>query len=635
MNTVDAQKFEVELDTLIHGKWRRLLDLYVEAAGVPLVFIARANTSQYEILVLAGRESEEFCLGERISIPFAPFFENEIGSKEENVIEGTLLDENWSKSRFVSLELDAILGYRILWPSGERFGILCIMDNHERPFSQLSRKLFGAFAENIQDSLDKIAIREELNRTRFEQDDNKQALREAEEHFQNAFQSLPVGLVISSVSSGKIMDVNQGYQDILGYSCDEAVGKTAIELNLYWNSSDRNVLLEKIRKGELIRSYEMQMRAKNGDQKIVLASLQSTIISGNHCLITSICDITSLRMLQHESTLLNERYMPATRAAQAGIWDWDIVKNVLVWDNQMYRLYDATKEEFGGAYEAWLARIHSDDLESADLESRKALTGEKEYNTEFRIHTANGTVRYIQAYGDVVRDAAGQPLRMVGVNFDITERKNTEEKLVASEARYREIFHNNSAVQIVIDAHDSSIVDANRSACEYYGYTWNELTSLTVFDINPNSKEQIRGIIQESARRGSNHFITQHFRADHSIREVELFNGKISINGRDLLHVIIYDITESTKAITDLVKSEQRFRLLIENAPDGILVVTEGKIAYVNQKATELFHAETPQELVETSFVDCFGEHEREKIKVSLRDLIEGKKARIFCEETI
>lgn len=186
-----------------------------------------------------------------------------------------------------------------------------------------------------------------------------------------------------------------------------------------------------------------------------------------------------------------------------------------------------------------------------------------------------------------------------------------------------------------MDAHDSSIVDANRAACEYYGYSIEEITTKTVFDINPNSKEEIRRIFQESAQRGSNHFVTQHFRADHSIRDVEIFNGKIAIDGRDLLHVIIYDITESTRALTNLEKSEQRFRQLIENSPDGIVVETDGQFAYVNQKALELYRAQDVQELIGVSFVDSFKLDGRKQIQALLADLDVGKKSRILCEKTI
>lgn len=758
MNTVPTQAKEADIESSMQGKWQRLLDLIIEAFGVPLALITQDNGTETEIILRSGVENKSLCKGMKFPKHAGMYFETVAESKDALVIEHAAMDERRDKSECVSLGFDAFLGFPILWPTGEVYGTICALDTKARQFSKLDRTLLGEFANIIEGDLKNQLVKNDQLLVQAKLESAEKELKEEREKFEKTFESSTSGILITSLTDGVILDANYTYQRLFGYSYEELVGKSAAELNIYVHQSDRDHVISKLRIGESVRDYEMTLRTKNGESRIVQGTVLPVALGGKNCLITSIYDITSLRKLEYESILLNERYMLATRAAQAGIWDWDITNNILVWDDQMYRLYDASREKFGGAYEAWLARIHPDDLESADLESRLALSGEKEYNTEFRIHTSDGSMRFIKAYGNVIRDATGIPLRMVGVNFDIsdrkkleqdlieseqkyrdlfnqssavrivldvdtgnlfdvnpaacdfygysreqilnmnvtaingmpidevlsilemayqkkrnyfqakhrlangvvrdveifngpininqkrylncivhdiTERKETEEKLIASEARYREIFRNNAAVQLVVDAHDSSIVDANRAACEYYGFTLSEITRKTVFDINPNSKEEIRRIFQESAQRGSNHFVTQHFRADHTVREVEIFNGRITIEGRDLLHVIVYDITESKKAITDLAKSEQRFRQLIENAPDGIVVETDGALAYVNQKAVALFHAGSTQNLVGTPLVDYFKQQERESVNTLLRELIGGKKARMLSEGTI
>ncbi len=742
----------------MQSKWQRLLDLAIEAIDVPIAIVTRNHSENDEILLQSGTENKVFSPGAKVLLNTGYYFEAIAKSKKAFAIEDALCDENWKKSKGAALGFIAFMGFPILWPTGELFGTICMMDTKSRQFSEFQQKLIGEIAASIQDDLHYQMLKKNQLVANAKLVSIEKELGEERERFAQTFQTSTSGILITSLADGTILAANDTYQRLFGYADDELIGKSASELNIYINPADREHVIDKLRKGESVRDYEMPLRAKNGEIRIVQGSVQPISLGGKSCLVTSIYDITSLRHLEHESKLLNERYMLATRAALAGIWDWDVVNNILVWDKQMYRIYDAPQEEFGGAYEAWLARIHPDDLERADSESRMALSGEKEYNTEFRIRTSDGSTRYIKAYGDVIRDAIGSPLRMVGVNFDITdrkdleqdlfeseqkyrdlfnqnsavrividvdtgnlydvnpaacsfygytreqllsmnvtvinsmpidfvlsildtayqkkknyfqamhrrsngemrdveifngpininqrrylncivhditERKKVEEKLIASEARYREIFHNSAAVQLVVDAHNSSIVDANHAACEFYGYTLKEITTKTVFDINPNSKEEIRRIFQESAKRGSNHFVTQHFRADHSIRDVEIFNGKISIDGRDLLHVIIYDITESTRAITDLEKSEQRFRQLIDNSPDGIVVETDGQFAYVNQKALDLFRAQDIQDLIGISFVDSFKQNERKHIQALLAEMNEGKKSRILCEKTI
>lgn len=749
---------EEDIDSSVRNKWQRFLDFSIEVIGVPIALITRINSFGSEVFLRSGDNNLGLNPGEKLPINTVVYFESVVESKKELIINDVSKKKNWMSTKEGELCFSSFLGVPLFGPMGEVFGTICVIETKARQFSETNRNLLRMFAQIIQEDISNLIFQKEHVEVQAKLTSVEVALREAGERFDQIFQTSTAGILITSLEDGVILDANYTYQHLFGYTRDELIGKAAAELNIYIDASDRDLVIEKLKKGEQVRDYEMTLLAKNGESRVVLGTVQPIIFGEKNCLITSIYDITSLRKLERESLLLNERYMLATRVAQAGIWDWDITNNVLIWDNQMYHLYDAAREDFVGAYEAWLARIHPDDLERADLDSKMALSGEKEYNTEFRIYTSDGSIRYIKAYGDVIRDMLGNPLRMVGVNFDvterklleqklqiseqtykdlfnqtsairvvinidtarifdanpaacmfygytreqllgmnittinnkslpeilkslksaykkekdyyqtkhklengeirdveifvgpidiqggryissivndITERKMTEERLISSEARYREIFHNNAAIQLVIDAHDASIVDANCAACEFYGYSLQEITTLTVFDINPNSREKIQSIVRESSQRGSNHFVTQHFRADGSIREVEIFNGKISINGRDLLHVIIYDITESTRAITDLANSEQRFRQLIENAPDGIVVETEGQFAYVNQKAIELFHAAGMQDLVGASFVDFFKKNEKKQITELLQELNEGKKTRILREETI
>jgi PAS domain S-box-containing protein len=127
--------------------------------------------------------------------------------------------------------------------------------------------------------------------------------------------------------------------------------------------------------------------------------------------------------------LMNERYALSTRAARLGVWDWDLQRNELVWDDRMYELYGVKREDFAGAYEAWLQGIHPDDRAASDEISKQAQRGEREYDTEFRVVWPDGSIHYLKAYGQFVKDAEGKPVRMTGVNYDITELKEAEHKV--------------------------------------------------------------------------------------------------------------------------------------------------------------------------------------------------------------
>ncbi|MBT3256421.1 MAG: PAS domain-containing protein [Deltaproteobacteria bacterium] len=127
-----------------------------------------------------------------------------------------------------------------------------------------------------------------------------------------------------------------------------------------------------------------------------------------------------------------ERIRLATRTMNLGIWDWNIVSDELIWDEQMCRLYGIREEEFGGAYDAWTKRVFPEDLERANAEIQEALRGEREYACNYRIVWPDGSIHFIEAASQTFRDPDGKPFRMVGVNYDITERKQVDEALRAS-----------------------------------------------------------------------------------------------------------------------------------------------------------------------------------------------------------
>ena len=133
--------------------------------------------------------------------------------------------------------------------------------------------------------------------------------------------------------------------------------------------------------------------------------------------------------LGNDISQLHLRLKLATEAAKIGVWDLYVPENKLIWNKQMYELYDIREEDFPGADEAWQNSLHPDDKQRSTAEFEKALHGEKPYDTDFRIVLTNGEVRHIKTNALAIRDADGKPLRMTGINYDITERKQHEAAL--------------------------------------------------------------------------------------------------------------------------------------------------------------------------------------------------------------
>ncbi|TFW29367.1 ATP-binding protein [Duganella callida] len=124
-----------------------------------------------------------------------------------------------------------------------------------------------------------------------------------------------------------------------------------------------------------------------------------------------------------------ERLQIASSAAAIGIWDWNMVGDQMVWDDQMYRLHGMEGRRLERPMDAWRQMVHPDDLIPTELLLRRALDGAGEYDVEFRVIWPDGSTHYIKADAMVFRDAEGQPMRMVGVNYDVTASRVAEQEL--------------------------------------------------------------------------------------------------------------------------------------------------------------------------------------------------------------
>ena len=140
-------------------------------------------------------------------------------------------------------------------------------------------------------------------------------------------------------------------------------------------------------------------------------------------------DITPIKEAQLKYKEVADRLNIATSAAEIGIWEYDIAKDISVWDDQVYKLYGIDKEEFNGSDAAWRSMIHPEDRERIRTEEKMVLNGKKDLNHNYRVVWPNGDIRHIQSSAKLIKDEKGSPLKMIGTNWDITPIKEAEEEL--------------------------------------------------------------------------------------------------------------------------------------------------------------------------------------------------------------
>ncbi|HEB49268.1 MAG TPA: PAS domain S-box protein [Desulfobulbus sp.] len=178
-------------------------------------------------------------------------------------------------------------------------------------------------------------------------------------------------------------------------------------------------------------------------------------------------------------------------------------------------------------------------------------------------------------------------------NLRLTRKRQA---LAESEERYRALFHNNHTVMAIIDPETGRIVDVNSKACEYYGYSREELQRLTIADINLLPAEEIARLIRQTGRGSSRPFQVRHRLATGEIRDVEIYSGPIRLHGRNLLYAIIHDITRRTRLDRALRRSRDQWEKTFD-AIDDIVTLQDPNMCIVraNLAASRTFGVSPPE----------------------------------------
>jgi PAS domain S-box-containing protein len=195
----------------------------------------------------------------------------------------------------------------------------------------------------------------------------------------------------------------------------------------------------------------------------------------------------------------------------------------------------------------------------------------------------------IEAVGRMLADAA------VAREKAEATRREAERALVESETLFRNLFQEHAAVKLIIDPDTGKIVDANRAAAEFYGWSQDRLKEMRIQEINTLPPEEARAEIEKARSKKRVQFEFRHRRSDGSIRDVEVFSSRIEAKGRTFLHSIVHDITGRKQAERALRESEHKFRMIVENSRDIIYTLSvQGEFLFVSPAITHLLgYAET------------------------------------------
>ncbi|KPA95727.1 hybrid sensor histidine kinase/response regulator [Pseudomonas asplenii] len=279
--------------------------------------------------------------------------------------------------------------------------------------------------------------------------------------FSSVLRSASRVAIIATDLDGVISLFNEGAEQMLGYRAAQLVGKaTPTILHLEQEIAERSAELSReygqaiegfrvfAHKPEFEHSEIREWTYVHKDGRHVPVNLVVTSLRDEQGTLTGYLsiaiDITERKVAEHQLDrslqsvrLIRDQLLMAADVAELGIWTWTLADGTLQWNERMFEFYSQplSLKDNGLTYAHWYERVHPDDAEAVAAQLAAAVAGEGVYDPVFRVLAPDGRIRIIQAGAQIERDAQGQPLRVTGINRDITTQRELEAHLLQARDR--------------------------------------------------------------------------------------------------------------------------------------------------------------------------------------------------------
>ena len=332
-----------------------------------------------------------------------------------------------------------------------------------------------------------------------------QRLEESQKKYQTLFNVMPVGVSITN-AEGDPVEVNSAATDIFQIPVNPeaapALDKlTPMEVSAIdpalamtdetgWQvifpdgrpmDPEDYAATKALRQGQPVLAQEQGIQRPDGTVQWLMVSA-APIPLADYGVALAYLDVTDHKEMEMALRESEERLRMALDAAQMGIWDWNLETNEVLWSENLERLMGMEPGSFDGLLSTVKAMVYPPDQERMRQALRRCIGQGEAYNLDLRFVRANGTVCWATTQGDVVRDAEGKALRLLGTAIDITDRKQAELAIQEKEQEFRTLAENSPDCILRCDpqfrflyANPATLTLTHRPASDFLGKTAEDL----------------------------------------------------------------------------------------------------------------------------------------------------------------
>ncbi|MCW9014900.1 MAG: PAS domain S-box protein [Gammaproteobacteria bacterium] len=403
---------------------------------------------------------------------------------------------------------------------------------------------------------------------------------ELEDRYRRLFNKLPYPVLVLDTTTMLPFTFNNSMCELLHYTHEEF---SRLRLSVHITNKDLEVFRNTVTflMEHSAGEFEIQFKTKEKDIVDVSGYAQEVVIDEKKYLHMLLHDVTELKNSTNELISSELKYRSLFEYANDAIIIIGVeTMNIIDANEIAVSLLGYSRDDL-----RFMCFMDLEDLADRAF-STEQMNNLEIYNHvlfEHKLRNRKGEKFHVEINAHKVNYGEDEVYQYV--IRDISERKKTERALKDSEQRYRQMFESNQAIKLVINPVKNTIDDANPAAADFYGYTIDELKGMPLRQINVLSDDKLSELINSSKEQSLGFYSCPHRLANGDIRFVEVRDGRMEIDGQDLLYSIVHDVTVSKQAEDQLMLASKMF----DCSTEAVMITDENKnVISVNHAFTSV-----------------------------------------------